>query len=193
MLRTRLSNSIILGLLLTFHIYGQADTTTQTVVFDSVSVAAGKNLFTSCAACHALDKKVIGPALKDVHKKYEQSWLIKFIRNSQELVKQGEPQALAVYNDYNQLVMPSHDFSDTEILQILDYIAAESHLLETKTSQKEAISRPSLPLKINYQPLYPQDHPIFWVVISSVIGFLILILYFIIKISNIIKVKKQTL
>lgn len=191
MLRTIFSNLIVL--LLTFNIQAQADTS-QIVVFDSASVAAGKNLFISCAACHAIDKKIIGPALKDIHKKYEQDWLIKFIRNSQQLIKQGDAQALASYNEYNQLVMPNHDFSDEEILQILDYIAAESQILATKADQEEeAISRPNSPLKPNYQPFYPKDHPIFWSLIGLVIGFLALILFFIIKISNIIKAKKEPL
>ena len=191
MLRIIFSTSIIL--LLTFTIQAQADTT-EVVVFDAASVEAGKELFISCAACHALDKKVIGPALKDVHKKYEEKWLIKFIRNSQQLIKQGDAQALAVYNEYNQLVMPNHDFSDAEILNILDYIAAESQILATKADQEEeAISRPNSPLRPNYQPFYPKDHPIFWSLIGLVIGFLALVLYFIIKISSLIKAKKEPL
>ncbi len=52
---------------------------------------AGKALFNAqCAACHKLDAKMTGPALRGVGDKYEKEWLYKWIRNSAELIKAGD-------------------------------------------------------------------------------------------------------
>lgn len=84
----------------------------------------GKNLYeANCAACHYLDKKLIGPALKGANERYEEAWLIKFIKNSQAMIKAGDPLAKQVYEDNNRMVMNSHEhLSDDEIKSILVYI-----------------------------------------------------------------------
>src|SRR5210317_2428512 len=55
--------------------------------------AKGKQLFNqNCAACHALNRKMTGPALAGVYDKYEGDleWLSKWIRNNQSLIKAGD-------------------------------------------------------------------------------------------------------
>ena len=48
----------------------------------------GKKLFnTNCAACHKLNKKAVGPALKGVTSKYEKEWLYSWIKNSSAMIK----------------------------------------------------------------------------------------------------------
>ncbi|TNE81954.1 MAG: cytochrome c [Bacteroidetes bacterium] len=84
----------------------------------------GKSLYESnCAACHYLDKKLIGPALQGANSRYEEAWLIKFIKNSQAMIKAGDPLAKQVYEDNNRMVMNSNEhLSDDEIKSILVYI-----------------------------------------------------------------------
>ena len=44
----------------------------------------GKDLFNSnCAACHKLDAKMTGPALRGISARLTNEWLYKWIRNSQ--------------------------------------------------------------------------------------------------------------
>ena len=57
----------------------------------------GKSLFNAnCAACHQLDKKMTGPALRYVEKRlYEdegldRNWLNAWIRNSASVIKSGD-------------------------------------------------------------------------------------------------------
>jgi cytochrome c551/c552 len=90
--------------------------------------AEGEKLYqANCTACHALNEKVVGPALKDVHKKYDTKWLLKWIKNSQALVKAGDPQAVKVYKENNEAMMTSFEqLSDAEITSIVDYIKRES-------------------------------------------------------------------
>lgn len=95
---------------------------------DDAIVSAGQSLFTAnCTQCHAINQKIIGPALKDVHERREVPWLISWIRNSQKLIASGDETAVALYEEYNQTVMASYPFSDDEILSILAYIKVESN------------------------------------------------------------------
>lgn len=94
------------------------------VSFAKADVAEGDKLFNAnCTSCHALNEKVVGPALKGVTEKYDEAWLIKWIKNSQALVKSGDAKAVKVYNENNQSVMTSFEnLSDDQIKSILAYI-----------------------------------------------------------------------
>ena len=73
-----------------------------------VKAQDGKALFdANCKSCHAMNDVVIGPALKNVHKKFSAEWLHKWIKNSQALVKAGDKDAVAVFNEFNKMVMPN--------------------------------------------------------------------------------------
>lgn len=85
----------------------------------------GKALFNAqCAACHNLDKKMTGPALRGVVDKYggDKDWLYKWIRNSSALIKSGDDRANKIFNEYNQSVMTSFPaLTDQELEDILAY------------------------------------------------------------------------
>lgn len=83
---------------------------------------AEKN-FQQCRACHNLEgPKLIGPNLSGVTERREQDWLIRFIRNSQEVIQSGDPIAVKVYEENNKIPMPPHNLSDEQIIDILKYI-----------------------------------------------------------------------
>ena len=83
----------------------------------------GKELFNAnCAACHKMDAKATGPALRGVAGKYDTPWLYKWIRNSSELIKSGDALAVKVYNENNKAVMSAFpQLSDSDIDNILAY------------------------------------------------------------------------
>ncbi len=89
--------------------------------------AAGKALFnTHCAACHKMDAKATGPALRGVAAKYDRAWLQTWIRNSSEMVKSGDAKAVAIFKEYNGAVMtPFPQLSDKDIDDILAYTSEE--------------------------------------------------------------------
>jgi mono/diheme cytochrome c family protein len=101
---------------------------TFTTRFAFADVAEGEKLFTAnCTSCHAINEKVVGPALKDVHKRREAAWLTKWIKNSQALVKSGDATAVALYKENNESVMTSFtNLSDAQIASIIEYVKAES-------------------------------------------------------------------
>lgn len=92
------------------------------------SAEEGEKLYNAnCTSCHAINEKVVGPALKNVHTKRKEAWLIKWIKNSQALVKSGDAEAVAVYKENNESVMTSFEnLSDNEIKSIIAYIKKES-------------------------------------------------------------------
>ena len=89
----------------------------------SQDVAKGKELFnTNCAACHKLDGKATGPALRDVASKYDKEWLYKWIKNSGELIKSGDAQAVKVFEESNKVPMTAFpQLSNEDIDNILAY------------------------------------------------------------------------
>jgi mono/diheme cytochrome c family protein len=83
----------------------------------------GKELFNAnCAACHKLDAKATGPALRGVAGKYEMSWIYKWVHNSSDLIKSGDAQAVKIYEEYNKSVMTAFpQLSEADIDNIIAY------------------------------------------------------------------------
>lgn len=90
-------------------------------------VKVGESIFkANCTSCHAVGRKVIGPALKGIEDRWADKGLLKkFILNSQAVIKSGDKYAAALYQEYNQTVMPNHNFTDAELDGLLAYIKAE--------------------------------------------------------------------
>src|SRR4051812_27839608 len=81
----------------------------------------GEALFKSnCTSCHAINDKVIGPPLKNVQTKHSEEWLLKWVHNSQALVKAGDADAVKLFNDNNKVVMTSFNLKDPEIKAIIN-------------------------------------------------------------------------
>ncbi|MFD2999521.1 c-type cytochrome [Pontibacter toksunensis] len=89
----------------------------------------GKKVFeANCTVCHSLEADVVGPALKDVHKRRGDEWLVKFIKNSQELVKSGDKDAVAIFEKFHKVPMPSFasTLSEEDITNVIAYIKEAS-------------------------------------------------------------------
>ncbi|MCG2610841.1 c-type cytochrome [Flavobacterium sp. SM15] len=84
---------------------------------------AGKAIFNAnCAACHKLDAKMTGPALRGVADKYDKEWLYKWIHNSGELIKSGDAQAVKVFEENNKVAMTAFpQLSNADIDNIIAY------------------------------------------------------------------------
>jgi mono/diheme cytochrome c family protein len=83
----------------------------------------GKELFNAnCAACHKLDAKATGPALRGVANKYDMAWLYKWVKNSSELIKSGDAKAVKVFEENNKSVMTAFpQLSNQDIDNIIAY------------------------------------------------------------------------
>lgn len=80
-----------------------------------------------CVACHTINGgNLVGPDLENVHERRSDEWLQKFITSSQTLIKSGDPEAVAVFEQYNKIIMPDPPFTDKQITAIIGYIKAAS-------------------------------------------------------------------
>ncbi len=96
---------------------------------DEATVAQGRSLFGQhCTACHQIGQQVIGPALASVYQRRPLPWLLKFIKNSQNVINdEKDAYAVQLYEQYNRVVMPNFEFlSNDDIIAIMSYIKAES-------------------------------------------------------------------
>ena len=85
----------------------------------------GKALFNQkCASCHAIDKQLVGPALKGVEDRWDDKKMIyEWVRNSASVIKKGYPRAVAVYAEFNKIQMTAFpELKDQDIDAILGYI-----------------------------------------------------------------------
>ena len=115
----------------------------------SQDAAKGKEIFnTNCAACHKLDGKATGPALRGVAAKYDKEWLYKWVKNSGELIKSGDAQAVKVFEENNKVPMTAFpQLSNEDIDNILAYTSEEAPKAptpapgsEVKTTEDSGVS-----------------------------------------------------
>lgn len=103
-----------------------------TLLLSSLSALAeptyeeGEELFkANCTACHKMQQKLVGPALEGVVQKYagEEEWLAKWIKNSPGLIAQGDPKAVALYEEWNKQQMQAFtNLSDDQIQSVITYL-----------------------------------------------------------------------
>ncbi len=80
-----------------------------------------------CSACHTINGgRLVGPDLVNVQERRSDEWLGQFIKSSQTLIQSGDPQAVAVFEEFNSMVMPDAPFTDEQITAIIGYIEVAS-------------------------------------------------------------------
>ena len=112
----------------------------------------GKQLFrNNCASCHNMEKKVVGPALKNVVKNQGEDWTKSWIKNNQALRDAGDKHANEIFKEYNGMAMPAYEhLGDNAIDDIVVYLA--------QYSDKKAEARANQPAPVtNNQPVVVQS------------------------------------
>ena len=102
----------------------------------------GKTLFLSrCASCHNVNKLVTGPALAGIDERRSMEWIINFVKSSQSMVKNGDKDAVALFEKF-KIPMPDHpDLTSENIKSIVEYIKSESKPVD---QSKSAFAKPSV-------------------------------------------------
>ena len=141
-------------------------------------VELGESLFSSnCASCHYLgpeSKKLVGPGLNDhIFEEYTTEWLYSWIKNSSELIKSGDEQAISVFEQYNKSVMTAFPyFTNDDIDNILAYIkAGPVEVEEVAVESSEEVSSASNPSTI----------------LILLLVFLVLFLFVLARVKNVLK------
>jgi mono/diheme cytochrome c family protein len=136
----------------------------------------GKNIFTArCAACHNVNKIIVGPALSGIDQRRPIDWIINFIHSSQSVVRSGDVYAAALFEKFNKVTMPDHpDLTTDNIKNIVEYIRSESKISNTERPPfaKPSVKRPYyVPLSIHNNYLFFIGY--FIVVITLIIALLL--------------------
>ena len=94
---------------------------------DAAAIAAGDALFkNNCAQCHAVNDKVVGPALAGISKRRTIGWIIPWIHNSSKVIASGDAYAVALYEANGKQQMPAFpQLSDKEITSIIAWVTSQ--------------------------------------------------------------------
>jgi mono/diheme cytochrome c family protein len=146
-----INNRLPLIIVFVFIFFSTAFSQDAPVVVDSAAVLKGEQIFkANCTSCHVMgDKKLIGPGLLGVTDRRTKEWLKKWINSSSDFIASGDADAIAIYEEYNKVAMPSYYFEDAdyeavyaylknppvkvEVLDTGDLLAAEDEGIKTST------------------------------------------------------------
>ena len=169
-------SSLFTLLLLLFSVSLSANTEADSLL------AVGKTLFkNNCKACHAVDQKLVGPALKGVKERRDSAWIYQFIKGSQAMVEAGDETAVSLFNEFNQVPMPDQKVNDEEIGLILDYVDFAGR---PQAAAANPIQRPEpYWASNNTRPMRFSDF-MFWVPFTLSVLFVIFILYYQVVIAD---------
>lgn len=108
--------------------------------FGGLAQIDGDQIFkTNCTACHTIGKgRLLGPDLKDVMLRRDESWVIRMIQSSQSLIGEGDTIATALFQEYNFLPMPDQPLGKDAMTALIEY------LKEPKIAVAEESNQPSL-------------------------------------------------
>ena len=121
---------------------------------------AGEKLFKgNCASCHKMDSKLIGPPLQNVVLEQGEEWTKKWIYNNQELRDAGDAHAIAIFEEYNKMVMPAYTYlSDDDLTNLTAFIGgwkekqnevAQVAADETQADSSANEAKPSAPKELS--------------------------------------------
>jgi len=79
----------------------------------------------NCKACHRINTILVGPALNGVVKRRGEKWFSEWVKNPMMFVETN-PEAKKVFEKYGEIIHPSFNFSDDQIVELIDYIERES-------------------------------------------------------------------
>jgi len=94
---------------------------------DAAAIAAGDALFkNNCAQCHAVNDKVVGPALAGISKRRAISWIIPWVKNSSKVIASGDEYAVKLFNDNGKQQMPAFpQLADNDIKSIVAWVTSQ--------------------------------------------------------------------
>lgn len=147
----------------------------------------GEKLFkANCTACHALDKQVVGPALKGVVERVkteaglDKDWLHKWIRNNKELRASGDKYANEIFEKFNKTEMQVFpNLTDKDIDDILAY-TTNPPVAEPAPAATDAVSAAATTAA-------PADKTTTNIVIISLLAIAALLVWILIKLRQLVK------
>jgi len=115
----------------------------------------GENLFrTRCEVCHTIGKDKsrtvgggheiearqhrTGPDLLHVGKRRDRAWLARWLADPEKMLEEKDPVALALYAEYDEVLMPNLRLNEIEVNALITYMDAESRRVEKTADVADA-------------------------------------------------------
>lgn len=97
-------------------------------------ISQGEQLFrTRCASCHSLTgiepEGALGPDLIGVTQHREMGWLLRWLQAPDQMLKNKDPIAVALFEKYKRLPMPNMRLNKEEALVLIEYMDSETRRL----------------------------------------------------------------
>lgn len=89
-----------------------------------ITTKDGKELFRlKCSVCHTADKDSYGPALINFNRNRTNAWLLKWIKDAQQLLDEGDKGALTIHRQWGNKKHPVQEKLNQEQIQaIINYL-----------------------------------------------------------------------
>ncbi len=159
------------------------------LIVNADPVDEGKALFVSrCASCHNVNKTLTGPALAGVHERRNMDWIVSFVRSSKTLIQSGDKDAVALYQQFNQIPMPDHqDLSAENVKSIVEYIKSAT---VAKTEEEAPFARPGK-RRPDYTPVSITDYG-FFLGYLALVSLLVAVLVFAVQLKQYERLVRKT-
>jgi cytochrome c2 len=99
-------------------------TTTEEAKLSDLALKGEQIFQANCMQCHLMkNEAALGPGMVGVTKRVpSKEWTIKFIQNSQAVIKSGDKYAVALFEKYSKALMPSFSLSGDELNALWQYL-----------------------------------------------------------------------
>jgi mono/diheme cytochrome c family protein len=95
----------------------------------------------ACSGCHTIGGgRLVGPDLLGVGERRSEDWIIRFVQHPQAVILAGDPTAVSLFAEYQQMAMPDQPLSANEIRSILAYIRSAGGGLAASTAPAPAVT-----------------------------------------------------
>ena len=74
-----------------------------------------------CVACHMIDSRMIGPAMKGIYERRSPEWVMNMILNPDGMLKE-DPIAKALLKEYNNAIMLNQNLTEDEARDVAEYL-----------------------------------------------------------------------
>jgi cytochrome c len=89
---------------------------------DTEMAARGEAKFNAiCVACHMVEQRMIGPAMKGVYERRSPEWVMNMMLNPDEMLK-SDPIAKALLKEYNNAIMLNQNLTEDEARDLAEYL-----------------------------------------------------------------------
>ncbi|QHG65075.1 SCO family protein [Pseudomonas putida] len=104
--------------------------------------SSGEQIFrTRCSSCHTVGNTEpgqpgIGPDLLGVTQQRDPSWLVRWLKEPDQMLAEKEPLATLLFEQYNRLAMPNMRLGDAEVTALISYLQEETSRIQAPLTDR---------------------------------------------------------